>query len=212
MNCPSPFIWNLSLCLCRHYWTRDFLLHLIGWMLNDFCNYNPSFLTISYHTSKEKYLYYSQNCRLICVFLGPQQRKDCVRWRKQVTGMRAARFVLRLKKPTRLYSLFHLIGTQPNSLANSQYMEPCHLSQSGEYASQHEICLFQQKSSHTTTIVLLDVRAEKWLQLCSVDWASIFTMWWRLHYLVKSSKMDPLFCCLFYFMGSIFKIWGRDFW
>jgi len=63
---------------------------------------------------------YSQNCHLICVFLRPQQQRDCVRWRKQVKGMLAARFVLRLKKkPTRVYSFFHLIGTQPNSLANT---------------------------------------------------------------------------------------------
>lgn len=117
-------------------------------MLSDLCNYNPSFLTISYHTSKEKHcLDYSQNCHLICVFLGPQQRKDCVRWLKQVIGMLAARFVLGLKKkPTRVYSLFHLIGTQPNSLANSQYMESCHLSRSRDYASQLEIRLCSSRN------------------------------------------------------------------
>jgi len=63
---------------------------------------------------------YSQKCRLICVFLGPQQRKDCVRWCKQVTGMLAARFVLRLKKtdacvltfPLNWYATEHF-GKQP---------------------------------------------------------------------------------------------------
>jgi hypothetical protein len=80
-------------------WTllcQRFSLQLIECKMNS-ANYSPPFHTISY-LKREICLDYSQNCHLICVFLRPQQRKDCVKWRKQVKGMLATRFVLRLTK------------------------------------------------------------------------------------------------------------------
>ena len=84
-------------------------------------NYNPPFPTIS---KREMFVLLSQNWHLICVFLRPQQPKGSVRLHKQIKRMLVARFVLRLRKLMRVHSLFNLIVTQPNSLANSKYMEP----------------------------------------------------------------------------------------
>jgi hypothetical protein len=82
---------------------------------------------------------YSQNCHLICVFLRPQQQKDCVRWRKQVKGMLAARFALRLKKTDACILVFPLNWYAAELFG--KYMKPCHLSPSREYSSQHEVRL-----------------------------------------------------------------------